>query len=317
MTPVTHSQRAVRRTDLILPDRREGKVRDLYRVPDIDSGRSAMLLIASDRLSAFDVVLPTAIPGKGILLTQIAAFWLRKVEQEAICRTHLLSTDVSKIPAEAFEGCSTTREDLEGRCMIGRLCKVVPIECVVRGYLEGSGWKDYQQTGSVCGVPLPKGLKQCDRLPEPILTPATKAEQGMHDENISFQAACDIVGRPLMEKLRDLSVRIYNMAARHAEQRGIIIADTKFEFGIPLDGRADPILIDEALTPDSSRFWPADTYQPGRSQRSFDKQFVREYLEGLVSSGQWNKTAPGPELPDAVVQGTLDRYREACNRLTA
>ncbi len=316
MTPTARSERVVRRTDLNLPDRREGKVRDLYRVPDVDAGRPAMLLIASDRLSAFDVVLPTGIPGKGRMLTQIAGFWLRKVEQEGICRTHLISMDAGRVPAKAFEGVRTTREDLEGRCMIGRLCRVVPIECVVRGYLEGSGWKDYQQTGSVCGVALPKGMKQCDRLPEPIFTPATKAQQGLHDENISFAAACEVAGRPLMEKLRDFSLRIYDMAARHAEQRGIIIADTKFEFGIPLDGGDDPILIDEALTPDSSRFWPLDDYQPGRSQRSFDKQFVREYLEELVASGKWNKTAPGPELPDAVVQGTLDRYREACDRLT-
>lgn len=316
MTPATRSDGVVRRTDLNLPDRREGKVRDLYRVPDVDSGRPAMLLIASDRLSAFDVVLPTAIPGKGKMLTRIAAFWLRKVEQERICRTHLISTDAGKVPAKAFDGAATTRDDLEGRCMIGRLCKVVPIECVVRGYLEGSGWKDYQQTGSVCGVALPRGMKQCDRLPEPMFTPATKAERGLHDENISFQAACDVAGRPLMEQLRDLSLRIYSMATRHAEQRGIIIADTKFEFGIPLHGGTDPILIDEALTPDSSRFWPADDYQPGRSQRSFDKQFVREYLEGLVASGRWDKTAPGPELPDEVVKGTLARYREACERLT-
>ncbi|MCL4220608.1 MAG: phosphoribosylaminoimidazolesuccinocarboxamide synthase [Phycisphaerales bacterium] len=316
MSPATRPERVVRRTDLNLPDRREGKVRDLYRVPDVDSGRPAMLLIASDRLSAFDVVLPTAIPGKGKILTQIAAFWLRKIEAEGICHTHLISTDACRVPAKAFEGVSTTRDDLEGRCMIGRLCKVVPIECVVRGYLEGSGWKDYQRTGSVCGVALPPGMKQCDRLPEPIFTPATKAEHGLHDENISFQAACDAAGRAVMEKLRDYSLLIYRMAARHAEQRGIIIADTKFEFGIPLHGGTDPILIDEALTPDSSRFWPADAYQPGRSQRSFDKQFVREYLEGLVASGMWNKTAPGPDLPDEVVQGTLDRYREACDRLT-
>ncbi|GAB4386699.1 MAG: phosphoribosylaminoimidazolesuccinocarboxamide synthase [Phycisphaerales bacterium] len=316
MTAATPTDKPLRRTDLNLPDRREGKVRDLYRVPGIDSGQSAMLLIATDRLSAFDVVLPTDIPGKGKLLTEIATFWLRKVEQAGLCRSHLLSTDPARIPDSAFEGASTTREDLEGRCMIGRLCKVIPVECVVRGYLEGSGWKDYQRTGSVCGVSLPAGLRQCDRLPEPIFTPATKAEQGLHDENISFDVACDIVGRGLMERLRDLSLAIYLLASEHAEQRGIIIADTKFEFGIPLDGGHEPILIDEVLTPDSSRFWPADEYEPGRPQRSFDKQFVREYLETLVASGRWNKTAPGPTLPESVVEGTLDRYRQACRRLT-
>lgn len=316
MTASTPLERSVRRTDLHLPDRREGKVRDLYRVPDLDSGRAAMLLIATDRLSAFDVVLPTDIPGKGRLLTGIAAFWLRKVEQESICRTHLLSTDPARVPDNAFQGATTTREDLQGRCMIGRLCRVIPIECVVRGYLEGSGWKDYQRTGTVCGVKLPSGLRQCDRLPQPIFTPATKAERGLHDENISFDAACEIAGRPIMAKLRELSLAIYRMASHHAESRGILIADTKFEFGIPIDGAHDPILVDEALTPDSSRFWPADDYQPGRAQNSFDKQYVREYLEGLVRAGSWNKTAPGPDLPESVVQHTLDRYREACDRLT-
>lgn len=316
MTSAAPIEYSVRRTDLNLPERREGKVRDLYRVPSVDSGKSAMLLIATDRLSAFDVVLPTDIPGKGRLLTEIATFWLRKIEKAGLCRSHLISTDPACIPNSAFEGVSTTRDDLQGRCMIGRLCRVVPVECVVRGYLEGSGWKDYQRTGSVCGVPLPAGMKQCDRMPEPIFTPATKAEQGMHDENISFEVACDIAGRGLMERLRELSLAIYRLASEHAEQRGIIIADTKFEFGIPLEGGHDPILIDEALTPDSSRFWPADDYQPGRAQRSFDKQFVREYLETLVSSGKWNKTPPGPELPESVVRGTLDRYREACERLT-
>jgi len=315
MTSAAPIERAVRRTDLNLPDRREGKVRDIYRIPDADDGQPGMLLVATDRISAFDVILPTDIPGKGVLLTQIAAFWLRKIEQAGLCKTHLISTDYRQIPESAFDGATTRPEDLDGRCMIGKLCRVVPIECVVRGYLEGSGWKDYQKTGSVCGVALPPGLRQCDRLPEPVFTPATKAEQGEHDENISFERACQIAGVEMMEHLRELSLAIYRMASEHAESRGLIIADAKFEFGIPLDG-GDPILIDEALTPDSSRFWPADDYQPGRAQRSFDKQFVREYLQSLVDAGKWDKTDPGPELPDSVVAGTLDRYREACDRLS-
>ena len=303
-------------TDLALPGRRRGKVRDVYTLPGEGDTPERVLMVATDRLSAFDVVLPTPIPGKGRVLTAIAAFWLRWVEQRGICRTHLVSTDAADVPASAFGG-TTTRRDLGGRVTIGRACRVIPVECVVRGYLEGSGWKDYQRTGAVCGVPLPAGLRQCDKLPEPIFTPATKADEG-HDENIAFERACEIAGRATMERLREVSAAIYRAASAHALDRGIIIADTKFEFGVPIDEPdAGPILIDEALTPDSSRFWPADAYEPGRAQASFDKQFVREHLERLVAAGAWDKTAPGPELPASVVEGTLTRYRAACERLTS
>lgn len=299
---------------LDLPGRRLGKVRDTYELPG-----GELLIVATDRISAFDVILPTPIPGKGVLLTRVAAFWLRWIEERGLCRTHLLSTDAGDIPGSAFSPGATARETLLGRVTIGRRCRVIPIECVVRGYLEGSGWREYSASGSVCGVRLPEGLGQCERLPEPIFTPATKAESG-HDENITFEEACDRVGAETMERLRDRSLAIYREAAAHALDRGIIIADTKFEFGLPLDDHGEPsgdepMLIDEALTPDSSRFWPADDYKPGGAQASFDKQFVREYLEGLVAQGRWNKASPGPALPQDVVDGTLARYREAASRL--
>lgn len=305
-------------THLRLPERRRGKVRDVYRLPSA-GGADRVLMVATDRLSAFDVVLPTPIPGKGRVLTEIAAFWLRWIEQRGLSRTHLLSTDAAELPDGAFEGVGDTRAALEGRVTIGTRCQVIPVECVVRGYLEGSGLKDYRASGRVSGVALPEGLAQCDRLPEPIFTPATKAERG-HDENIDFASAADAVGEGLMRTLRERSLAIYREASAYAQRRGIIIADTKFEFGLPVDndGRViddDPILIDEALTPDSSRFWPADDYEPGRAQRSFDKQYVREYLESLVERGSWDKTDPGPELPERVVLGTLERYREARDRL--
>ncbi|MCC6285012.1 MAG: phosphoribosylaminoimidazolesuccinocarboxamide synthase [Phycisphaerales bacterium] len=285
--------------------RREGKVRDIYDLPD-----GCLLIVASDRISAFDVVMPTPIPGKGEILTRLACFWLRWIEAKGLSGTHLLSDDAADIPGVPPEANATLR----GRVMLARRCRVVPIECVVRGYLEGSGWKEYQATGAVCGVRLPAGLRQCDRLPEPIFTPATKEEVGTHDENVSFEQASARVGEPLMRRLREVSLAIYRAAAAHALARGIIIADTKFEFGIP-EGGSDPILIDEALTPDSSRFWPAADYAPGRAQRSFDKQFVREFLEDLVRRGVWNKTPPGPDLPDEVVRGTLERYRAAAQGL--
>lgn len=319
---------AVFDSSLDLPDRRAGKVRDTYTLPadpsagpDEPASHDRILMVASDRLSAFDVVMPTPIPGKGVLLTKVAAFWLRWIESQGLCRTHLLSTDAGEIPDSAFGPGSTPREHLEGRVTIGRRCRVVPIECVVRGYLEGSGWKDYQRSGEICGVRLPAGLRQCDRLPEPIFTPATKAEEG-HDENISFDTAAASVGEERMTWLRERSLAIYSAAAAYALQRGVIIADTKFEFGLPLDSddqptSDEPILIDEALTPDSSRFWPADRYEPGHAQPSYDKQFVREHLQSLVDAGAWDKTAPGPTLPDAVVAGTLARYREAVDRLMA
>ncbi len=299
---------------------RRGKVRDVYELPPTPaSPEGRLLLVASDRISAFDVVMPTPITGKGRVLTEMAAFWFGFIKQREICETHYLSGSTADLPAGA--GLEPFKPWLEGRITIGRRCSVVPIECVVRGYLEGSGWKEYQQSGEVCGVRLPKGLRQCDRLPEPIFTPATKEASG-HDQNISFERACDIAGMETMGVLREVSLRIYNEAAAHALARGIIIADTKFEFGLRAGseqrvGRVwePPILIDEALTPDSSRFWPVDGYQPGAAQKSFDKQFLREYLEGLASSGSWNKEAPGPVLPQAIVDGTLAKYREALTRL--
>jgi phosphoribosylaminoimidazole-succinocarboxamide synthase len=297
-------------TDLALPGLRRGKVRDVY-----DLGPSQLLIVATDRISAFDVVMPTPIPGKGRLLTQLSTFWLRFIQSKNICGTHLLTDDVAEIPAQAFRPGGTMREDLAGRSTVARKAKVIPIECVVRGYLEGSGWKEYQATGSVCGIRLPKGLRQCDKLPEPIFTPATKEEQGRHDENITFEQAAQRTGSDLMDKLRATSLAIYNAAAQHAQSRGIIIADTKFEFGLEASS-PDPMLIDEALTPDSSRFWPASDYSPGRSQKSFDKQYLREYLETLVGAGKWNKQAPGPDLPANIVEATLAKYQEAKDRLT-
>ena len=300
---------AVPVTHLPLPGRRQGKVRDVYEIPG-DPPRLA--IVATDRVSAFDVVLPTPIPGKGAMLTDISTRWLRWIEQQGIVRTHLLSTDPADIPGLS----DADRASIAGRVTIGRACRVVPIECVVRGYLVGSGWNDYQKIGAVCGVPLPAGLVEASKLPEPIFTPATKAEQGAHDENISYDEACAVAGEPVMRRLRDISMEIYTRGADYAAERGVIIADTKFEFGVPIDEPdADPILIDEALTPDSSRFWPAEEYKPGSSPPSFDKQYVRDYLLGLVRAGQWNKHAPGPDLPPRVVADTLSRYQEAKSRL--
>lgn len=291
----------------------------------VEESEPLLLIVASDRISAFDVVMPTPIPGKGRLLTDLSLFWLRLIESKGICKTHLISSDVAHLAEVVFAGSSLPREAFAGRIMIARAAKVVPIECVVRGYLEGSGWKEYQASGSVCGVRLPAGLRQCDKLPEPIFTPATKEEMGKHDENVSFERASHLVGESLMRRLRDLSLAIYTMAASHAQERGIIIADTKFEFGQlgtsalrAEPSPADPhsvILIDEALTPDSSRFWPADTYAPGKPQRSFDKQYLREYLESLVAKGQWNKQAPGPALPADIASATAGKYDEARARL--
>lgn len=326
-TPLSKHGPSVYETDLALPNKRAGKVRDTYTIPtqtDYDGNPvpARLLMIATDRISAFDVIMPSPIPGKGRLLTEIATFWLRWIEDQGLSSTHLISNDPGLIPETAFTG-ATTPELLEGRTTIGRLCRVIPVECVVRGYLEGSGLKDYRATGSVCGVQLPEGLRQCDKLPEPIFTPATKAESG-HDQNIDFESACAHVeafgGRSLLERLRERSLNIYEAASAYAQDHGIILADTKFEFGLPVDedGRVtshDPILIDEALTPDSSRFWPADRYEPGRAQKSFDKQYLREYLELLTKSGRWDKTPPGPELPDEVIEGTLERYAMARDML--
>ncbi|MBC7773400.1 MAG: phosphoribosylaminoimidazolesuccinocarboxamide synthase [Pyrinomonadaceae bacterium] len=310
---------------LDLPVLRRGKVRDVYALPRAteNAGEPRVLMVASDRISAFDVIMPTPIPGKGKLLTELATWWFGFIESRRLVETHVISTQATDVPAAAL---GTTNPGqvaswLEGRVTIGRRCRVLPVECVVRGYLEGSGWKEYQATGEVCGIRLPKGLRQCDKLPEPIFTPATKAAVG-HDENITFEQAADVVGLETIGALRELSLTIYKQAAAHALSRGIIIADTKFEFGIPESDEAkigrvwsQPILIDEALTPDSSRFWPAESYEPGRAQPSYDKQFLREFLELQVTSGQWDKSPPGPALPETVVQGTLSRYREARDRL--
>jgi phosphoribosylaminoimidazole-succinocarboxamide synthase len=277
-----------------LPLKSRGKVRDLYDAGD------KLLLVASDRLSAFDVVLPTPIPDKGRVLTQLSLFWFDKLKD--VIPNHVISGTDFGPGTEQFHAI------LEGRSMLCRKTQPIPIECVVRGYLAGSGWKDYQKTGAVCGIALPAGLKESDRLPEPIFTPSTKATTG-HDENISIEQAAATIGRPLAEKLRDVSLDIYMRAAAYAEPRGILLADTKFEFGLD---RGELIWIDEALTPDSSRFWPADGYQPGHGQPSFDKQYVRDYLERIG----WNKQPPGPDLPADVVAGTRAKYREAYLRLT-
>lgn len=321
---------ALTTSNLPLPDRRAGKVRDVYRcrtTPDAPGGeREAVLLVATDRLSAFDVVLPTAVPGKGASLTRIAAWWFATLEKQGVLRGplsedpapgavapprhHLLSTDPSHIAGLTDE----QRAPLAGRIMIGLPTEVVPVECVVRGYLTGSGWASYRKTGEVCGVALPPGLVESDRLPEPIFTPTTKAEQGNHDEPVTFEQAAATVGLDRMTALRDASLALYVAGAREADRRGVLLADTKFEFGLPAGG-GDPILIDEALTPDSSRFWPAERWRPGAEPPSFDKQFVRSWLLQEVAAGRWNKAAPGPELPPEIVEKTVERYAEAEHRL--
>ncbi len=274
---------------------KRGKVRDVYDLGD------RLLIVATDRLSAFDVVLPTGIPGKGILLTQVSLFWFRLLAD--VVPNHVVTADVAEYPVAL----RPLREQLEGRSMIVLKTDVLPVECVVRGYITGSGWKDYKATGSVCGIALRPGLRESDRLDPPIFTPATKAEAG-HDENIPYETMVETVGRERAAEARRVSLELYARARAHAEARGIILADTKFEFGVR-DGRL--VWIDEALTPDSSRFWPRDGYAPGRSQPSFDKQYVRDYLETLT----WDKTPPGPTLPPDVVARTVEKYVEAFERL--
>jgi phosphoribosylaminoimidazole-succinocarboxamide synthase len=274
--------------------RGRGKVRDIYELGD------RLLIVATDRLSAFDVVLPTPIPDKGRVLTQLSLFWFEKLA--GVVPNHIVS-------AKDFSGeLAPHAAALDGRAMLVRKTEPVPIECVVRGYISGSGWKDYQKTGAICGIPLPPGLRESDRLPEPIFTPSTKATTG-HDENISFDETVSRIGRPLADRLSEVSLTLYRRASEHAAERGIIIADTKFEFGL---WGNELIWIDEALTPDSSRFWPADKYSPGNAQPSFDKQYVRDYLERIG----WNKQPPGPALPADVVAGTKEKYREAYQRVT-
>ena len=298
----------VTKTHLNLPNKRVGKVRDLYdaTLPD---GNAGLLIVATDRISAFDVVLNTGLPGKGIVLTQISKFWFDFFADDV--EHHLVTTDVNEIPGLS----AADRQQLRGRVKLCRKTNVVPVECIARGYITGSGWKDYQRSGKVCGIPLPDGLRNSDRLEEPLFTPSTKADVGDHDENISFEQGVEIVGEKTMSWLRDTTLSLYNQAGKHAIDRGIILADTKLEFGIQ-NGSSDPILIDEIFTPDSSRFWPADDWEPGREQASYDKQIVRNYLETLVSDGTWDKTPPGPDLPQHVIDQTMSRYLEAYEHLT-
>ncbi|MDP6376846.1 MAG: phosphoribosylaminoimidazolesuccinocarboxamide synthase [Pseudomonadales bacterium] len=297
---------ALLETDLDLPNKRQGKVRDLYDVT-LDGGTEALLIVATDRISAFDVVLGNGLPGKGVVLTQISRFWFDYFE--SVVEHHLISTDPADVPGLT----ETERANLAGRMMLCRKTQVVPIECIARGYITGSGWKDYQRSGAVCGIELPAGLVNSDRLEAPLFTPSTKAESG-HDENISFEQGAKIVGRETMEWLRDTTLMLYVRARDYALERGIILADTKFEFGRTPEGTV--ILIDEIFTPDSSRFWPAEEWQPGREQPSFDKQIVRNYLETVVDAGEWDKNPPGPLLPPAVVERSIARYREAFRLLT-
>jgi len=273
-----------------------GKVRDVYSIDD------RLLIVATDRISAFDYILATGIPDKGRVLTQLSIFWFDFLKD--LTPNHFLSARVEDYP-EPLPG---FRDQLEGRSMLVKRADMIEIECVARGYISGSGWKEYRELGTICGIPLPRGLRESDRLPEPIFTPATKAQSG-HDENISFERACSLIGEDLAKRVRDLTLSIYTRAARYAETRGIIIADTKFEFGFVGD---ELVLGDEVLTPDSSRFWPAETYQPGGPQFSFDKQFVRDYLESI----HWNKQPPAPGLPAEVAQKTSEKYLQAYRVLT-
>ena len=277
----------------------QGKVRDIYAVD-----AQHVLIVTTDRLSAFDVVMPDPIPGKGRVLTQISNFWFERTR-------HIVPNQLADYPLARAVPDAAERAPLEERSIVVRRLKALPIEAVVRGYLIGSGWKDYQQTGEVCGIALPTGLRQADRLPEPIFTPATKAELGAHDENIAYERVVALIGRGLAEQVRATALALYAFAVAHAQVRGIIIADTKFEFGVDEAGRLT--LIDEVLTPDSSRFWPADTYRPGTSPPSFDKQYVRDYLETL----DWPKRPPGPKLPPDIIARTSEKYAEALRRLTS
>jgi len=275
----------------------QGKVRDIYAIDE-----KSMLIVTTDRLSAFDVILPDPIPGKGRVLTEISRFWFNKTTH--IIPNQLLDTPLAGVVTDAQE-----RALIADRSLVVRRLKALPVEAVVRGYIIGSGWKEYQQNGSICGIKLPAGLKMAAKLPEAIFTPTTKAPMGTHDENIDFATVEKLIGSELARKVRDTAIALYRFAADYALQRGIIIADTKFEFGI--DDQGTLVLIDEALTPDSSRFWPVDTYKPGSSPASFDKQFVRDYLESLT----WNKQAPGPSLPTEIIQRTTEKYQEAAQRL--
>ena len=282
-----------------LPLIHQGKVRDSFAIND-----ELMLIVASDRLSAFDVVLPDAIPGKGEILTQLSNYWFSRTA--AIVPNHLAGIDVAEVVKDRSQ-----RALIRGRAVVVMRLKPLPLEAIVRGYLIGSGWKDYQRTGAVSGIALPPGLRQADQLPQPVFTPSSKATAGYHDENITFEAVANGIGAELAVRVRDASLALYRYASEHAAKRGIIIADTKFEFGLDHDGALR--LMDEALTPDSSRFWPMDSWRPGISPPSYDKQFVRDYLESL----DWDKKPPGPRLPEAIIAATAAKYREALDRLTA
>jgi phosphoribosylaminoimidazole-succinocarboxamide synthase len=276
---------------------KRGKVRDVYDLGEY------LLMVVSDRISAFDVVMPDPIPDKGVILTQISLFWFDVVKP--LIQNHVVARDVDQYP----ESCRLYADALQNRSMLVKKAQPLPIECIVRGYISGSGWKEYTETGSICGIQLPEGLKESQKLPEPIFTPSTKAEHGEHDINIDFEQAARLVGKTRTEKIRQLSVAIYKKGAELADQKGIIIADTKFEFGLVDD---DVILIDEILTPDSSRFWPKETYSPGGSQKSYDKQYLRDYLNSL----DWDKRAPGPSLPQDVISNTRQKYIDALTQLT-
>ena len=291
-------QNAIRETEFKgLKLKQRGKVRDIYDLGD------ALLMVTSDRISAFDVILPNPMPGKGKVLTQISLFWFEIME--TLVPNHIISSNVDEYPEE----CHPYAEELRDRSMLVKKARPLPIECVVRGYISGSGWKDYQNSGKVCGIELPAGLMESDKLPGTLFTPSTKAELGEHDENIDFEGAVEKLGKPLAEKVRDLSIAIYEKGSALALQKGIIIADTKFEFGLVDD---ELILIDEVLTPDSSRFWPQADYRSGGSQKSYDKQYLRDYLLTL----DWDKTPPGPNLPAEVIVNTMKKYKEALTLLT-
>jgi phosphoribosylaminoimidazole-succinocarboxamide synthase len=288
------------KTDMLdcLPLIHQGKVRDSFALDD-----DHMMIVASDRLSAFDVVLPDPVPGKGALLTQVSNFWFDQTRD-------IIDNHLTGIPVGDVIGDPQLADLLKDRAVIVRRLNPLPVEAIVRGYLIGSGWKDYQKTGAVCGIPLPTGLRQADKLPEVIFTPSTKAAAGGHDENVEYKTIVGLIGEGLAEQVKSASIKIYEFASRYALERGIIIADTKFEFGLDADGNL--YLMDEVLTPDSSRFWPKDSWQPGTSPPSFDKQFVRDYLETL----DWNKQAPGPLLPPDIIEATVQNYAKACQILT-